>query len=711
MLFIQKMVNRGSVMENSKRKTSLITVLIATIALVFIVLTAGQSFLVTEYSNKSTGKSYAENCSQIAQAYSMMLTNRLNMYLREIRYYVDSDIVQTLDQNQIIEWMCARNAKKSSNIDAMYFCTLDGTAYRDDGTVTNFSNEEFFKAIAIDGNYEYVSNPKMDEVIKKPVFYVAHVLIVNGKKLGMFAGVYPLSTIQKIVSDIQLGQTGNAWLLAGDGTVIIYPENGFAMKKNFLTGLSADHADLREIAQNMCKREIGSGWIKNFSAGHKEFVTYVPVHNTPWSIGFNISEDQIYEAGHAIRNIMITSLAAIIVILLAITGIVLFVLLNPLKKVEQSIDEIASGNANLTKRISVSANNEIGSIVLGFNKFTDKLQTIISELKNSQETLADAGEILAKTTEESADAIENIKDSIIETTSGIKEQSDGITETSAAVNEIASNIESLEKMISNQVAGVTQASSAVEQMIGNIDSVNSTVEKLVSSFTLLANSARDGYHKQNDVNDMILKIESDSMLLLEANDVIANIANQTNLLAMNAAIEAAHAGEAGKGFSVVADEIRKLSENSSSQSKSIGERLSTIRSSIENVVSASKQTSTAFTTVENGIKDTDQLVQTIQNAMAEQKVGSSQIIEALHDMNNSSSEVSSASKEMSEGNQLILAQVERLKSSSERMQNFINLMDENTKHIDKSSSELIDISTKVSETINQISLQIDQFEV
>lgn len=696
---------------STKKRSSLVAILISIIAIVFIIFTSGQMFLITNYANKSTAESYGENCEEIAQAYSLMLNNRLNMYLREIRYYVDSDVVQTLDVDKIIKWMCSKNSTKSANIDAMYFCTFDGTAYRDDGTVTNFRNEEFFKAIVDDGNYEYVSNPKMDEVIEKPIFYVAQLVVANGKKLGVFAGVYPLSTIQKMVSDIQLGETGNAWLLAGDGTVIMYPEYGYAMKKNFVTGLTRDHNDVKEIAANMIQRKVGNGWMRDLATNEKEYVTYAPVHNAPWSIAFNISETQIYATGHSIQNIMLTSFAIIVVILLFVTGFVLYRLLNPLKKVESTINGIASGNADLTKRIEVTTNNEIGAIVTGFNNFTEKLQSIVRELKNSQGVLSEAGTILSKATEESAEAIENIKDSIIETTSGIKDQSEGITETSTAVNEIASNISSLEKMIANQVAGVTEASSAVEQMIGNIDSVNNTVEKMVSSFNVLSESAKDGYQKQSDVNEMILKIEADSKLLLEANAVIANIAQQTNLLAMNAAIEAAHAGEAGKGFSVVADEIRKLSETSTTQSRSIGERLEHIKAAIEDVVKASKQSSAAFSTVENGIKSTDELVQLIQNAMNEQKVGSSQIIEALRDMNDSSSEVSSASKEMAQGNQLILEQVEKLKASAEKMQSFMNLMDENTKHIDTSSSELFDISSKVSETISQIGAQIDQFEV
>ena len=97
--------------------------------------------------------------------------------------------------------------------------------------------------------------------------------------------------------------------------------------------------------------------------------------------------------------------------------------------------------------------------------------------------------------------------------------------------------------------------------------------------------------------------------------------------------------------------------------------------------------------------------------MNEQKEGSSQIIQALRDMNDSTSQVNSASKEMSEGNSHILKQVEDLKLSADKMKVFIDSMDASAMLIDKSSSELVDISSKVRDAISLIGSQIDQFEV
>ena len=187
----------------------------------------------------------------------------------------------------------------------------------------------------------------------------------------------------------------------------------------------------------------------------------------------------------------------------------------------------------------------------------------------------------------------------------IQTQNNSVSETAGAVNEIASNIESLDRMIENQGQGIMDASSAVEQMVGNINSVTSSMDKMAVSFNELSAQATQGEQLQKKATNQIEHIKKQSDTLQEANVAIANISKQTNLLAMNAAIEASHAGEAVKGFAVVADEIRKLSETSAVQSKKIGEELKAIVESIEEMVSASIESSQAFNTVNNKISKTD----------------------------------------------------------------------------------------------------------
>ncbi|MCQ2594968.1 MAG: methyl-accepting chemotaxis protein [Treponemataceae bacterium] len=695
----------------NNKKSSLVKGLIITLGLLFVVLASCQGFIIIKLVKTSAAKSYEQNCQEITKAYSLMLNNRLNMYLREIRFYVDSDVIQAQDINQIIEWTKSRNQKKSSNIDAVYFCTTDGKAYRDDGTVTDFSNKDFFKEIIVNGNYEYISNPEIDEELQKSIIYVAQAVISNGKKLGVFAAVYPVSTIRKLISDIQLGETGTAWLLDGNGNVIYYPENEYSNKINFITDLPNGHEDLKAVAQKMCNRETGSGWISSLTSGEREYVTYTPVQNTPWSIGFNISSNQIYSIGNQIRTTMIIASVIMAIILLVVTGILLLISLNPLIKVESAIKDIATGNADLTKRIDMKSNNEIGGIIIGFNAFTEKLQSIISELKKSQDTLETVGHQLTQSTSDSANAISGIKENILETTAGIKDQTGSIEETSSSINQISSNIESMGKMISAQVTEIADTSTIVQKMVDNIDSINITFESMTGSFNNLSASAKDGYAKQEDVNGKIKQIEAESAMLQEANEVIANIASQTNLLAMNAAIEAAHAGEAGKGFSVVAGEIRKLSETSTSQSKTIGMSLEKIRGSIRSVVDVSQKSSDAYKDIVSNLKITDNFVKNIHDVLENQKEESNQVIASLKDMNESSGKVKAASAEMTDDSKHILSQVEILKSGTLKMQDCMEHMDDGAKMINESSNQLINISAKVEETITQIGTQIDKFKI
>ena len=443
---------------------------------------------------------------------------------------------------------------------------------------------------------------------------------------------------------------------------------------------------------------------------HSEYV-FAPISLVGWHIVMYetyTTADYLY---HGRIAIIAGVLALIIVIILAYQ---IITMLNQLSILNEAVNDLSSGNADLTKRVQLKGRSifkVFGRLVESENQFIEKLQAIIDNVKTAEQNLNSVGADMTTSTQNTASAITQILSNIDSVHSQINHQSENVQETAGAVNEIAANIDSLEKMIRQQSDGVTQASSAVEEMIGNIQSVNTTVEKMADSFNQLERQSQSGQEKQLAVNQMIHEIEDKSKMLQEANQAIASIASQTNLLAMNAAIEAAHAGESGKGFAVVADEIRKLSETSTAQSKRIGEQLKSIQSSILEVVSGSQEASNAFTVVSDEINNTNQLVTEIKVAMDEQNEGSKQVIDTLRAMNMSTQEVSNAAQEMIEGNKLIFRNIAGLQESSGEMKSSMDEMSIGAKRINSSGEELSEIANKVKDSIGEISEQMNQFTV
>ncbi len=454
---------------------------------------------------------------------------------------------------------------------------------------------------------------------------------------------------------------------------------------------------------------------ENTIQGKKYFSVYAPLKNDDDKITGMLFIAKSLEQINAVKYTTIKFVVPVAIVLALILMLISFRFIHWLmwriENVTKQLREMATGEADLTKRVTLRVLDEIGDLVINFNAFCDKLQQIIGETKKSKEELSISGQNMTASTQDTANAISHIITNIDSISHQINTQNQSVQQTAGAVDEISANIDSLNQMIENQSSGVTQASAAVEEMIGNITSVNNSVEKMASSFEELESNANMGFKMQNDVNERIQQIETQSEMLQDANTAISSIAEQTNLLAMNAAIEAAHAGEAGKGFAVVADEIRKLSETSSAQSKTIGEQLNKIKEQIGEVVAASNESSRSFGVVSQKIQETDQLVMQIKAAMEEQNQGSMQITSALKTMNDSTQEVRAASVEMSNGNKLILQEVQHLQSATLEMKDSMDEMSTGARKINETGSALADISGQVQGAIDKIGGQIDLFKV
>ena len=586
-----------------------------------------------------------------------------------------------------------------------------GNMWASNGSKANISDRQYYKDVISGGKDFAVDNPTMSRTTGKTVFHIAVPLKdLDGNIKGSFVAMIGIEKVQEVISNITVGENGYAFILDSDGVVVAAGLTSY-VGKNLITMPESAENGLRELAQTMIKNETGHREVIDPGTNEKAICFYSPFQVTDWAGGVMIPKKQFDAIVMQLRHISEIAFACSVVFFILAMFIGISYMIKPLKKVMAAIEEIASGDADLTKTIDVKANDEIGEIVTAFNKFTGNMRVMMADLKHEKENLEFADENLSATTEDTSAAITEILANIESVHKQIKTQSDSVTGTAGAVNEIASNIDSLEKMIETQSSGVTQASAAVEQMIGNISTVNHSMDKMADSFNQLSTSAKSGYNLQSNVNDQIERIKNQSETLLDANAAIANIAEQTNLLAMNAAIEAAHAGEAGKGFSVVADEIRKLSETSSQQSKTIGDQLKSISELIDSVVSASTESRQAFQNVTTRIEETDQIVRQIKAAMEEQNEGSIQINQALHSMNDSTIEVRNASREMSEGNKAILEEVRNLQDATSVMSGSMEEMGIGATKINESGVALTDICKKTHESIDRMNNHIDKFKV
>ncbi len=525
---------------------------------------------------------------------------------------------------------------------------------------------------------------------------------------GRFAGVisfdYYFNLIQAIIEGkIKEEQTG---FIVNDKAAFVYHKD-YSVEESINRIEGGKYSDF--------SRDITSG---NLSFTPREFLgdryyfTSSKVSGTDWHLVFGITKAEMEKSSRRIMNNLLIGFALLFLILLGLIFMLLNKSIKPLRNTAVSFKDISAGNADLTKRLdALQTKDEISDVVGGFNQFVEKLQNIVSGIKDSNGTLIQMDKKLQTCTGNTASSINTIIGTINDVGKQIMLQSQNVEETSGAVDMISQNVDVLDRTVRNQSESVSQASSAVEEMIGNITSVNTSVSRMYQSFEEFNQQAQTGVKVQGEVDLYVKQIIEQSKMLQEANTVIASIAAQTNLLAMNAAIESAHAGEAGKGFGVVADEIRKLSETSSSQSKTIGDQLTNISQTIQNIVDGASSSSKIFNSVSEKIQFTSELVRQIKAAMDEQEIGSKQILDSLRTMSEATSDVQTSSEAIIRQKTEISRKVSSLLDTTSRISSSVESMGSGAQEIEQTGKMLSDISQKMKDSIDVIGGQIDEFKV
>ncbi|HEJ6109338.1 TPA: methyl-accepting chemotaxis protein [Pseudomonas aeruginosa] len=448
-------------------------------------------------------------------------------------------------------------------------------------------------------------NPTFDETTgqKLLITTLTFPLVENGKLLAVLGMDISLANLQ------QLSLSADQNLYGGQGDISIISPAGL------LAGYSRDATRLGERLDKVYSDQ-GAALVRLQAGGKSQtvehdgqlriFNTFKPIPEAaPWGVLLEVPKKTLLapalelQADLDQRNASGALLESFLGGLAAIVGLLLIWLTargvtRPILGVALMLKNIASGEGDLTQRLAYSKQDELGELAGWFNRFLDKLQPIIADVKRSV--------LDARGTADQSSAI------AAQTSAGMQQQCREIDQVATASQEMSATAQDVARNAAQAAEAANGADHASREGLGVIDKTTSAIDLL----------ARDLSHAMAQVEGLAANSEQIGSVL----EVIRSIAEQTNLLALNAAIEAARAGEAGRGFAVVADEVRNLAKRTQD---SVGE----IQGVIERLQSGTRE---VVDTMHNNHRQAQGSVDQVELAVvALQRIG--QAVSVITDMN------------------------------------------------------------------------------
>jgi Methyl-accepting chemotaxis protein len=428
-------------------------------------------------------------------------------------------------------------------------------------------------------------------------------------------------------------------LVDGNGNIVASKDEALTLKP--ATTLTSDFSlsAIRQMAQDSSLHKITMG---DTSA----FVVFKQIPGYDWYFGLLYDESVAFHNMHQQQQRTILFGLIQLLVVVGAAFVIVRSMLQPLDTMAKAVAALSLGNGDLTHRLVVNRQDEIGIVTGHINTFLDKLhQMMIMIAHSSQELAQQAGQ--------SRNMAAQNNTSLQHQQQEISQIATAVNEMSATANEVASNAE--------------QTAQAVRESANNCEEGKQVIARNQQSITRLAGEVEQA-------SNIIQELEQNAQQINTILATIQGIAEQTNLLALNAAIEAARAGEQGRGFAVVADEVRVLSQRTQ---KSTGE----IRSMIETL---QRNTHQAVATMDQS----QSLAQSSVDEAHSATIALEQITYAISQISDMAMQISSAAEEQRAVTEEVGRNIQATKDVSDELSNTAHRSNELAANLHEISNDL-----------------------
>lgn len=579
----------------------------------------------------------------------------MNGLITEMKASAEDNELKTNNEELIIKFLRDKYKSKKDRYDSLFFTTLDGVGFLENGNVVRIFDKEYYKILINSKNDYVISNPLISSQGKSMFIIGVKVKDENGVPIGILGSSISLETISALANEISVGKNGYGWILDETGLVLAHPQEEQRMTANILGEYENKIAE--KDAQNIISSDSAKALAIDKNGEKLSIITKKIKSTNNWTLGITVPiKDKYEEANRMIKKVIIYMLLGIVIIIV-VSMVIAKSISSPIVNMKDKFDILSEGD--LTVKLDSNSKDEVGNLSKNFNFFVKKLQVtiydiigLISELiKANQKINYSMDNIINGYNSKFYDELnEKVESGIIELNEAIVFVLDNVKDQSASVEESLAALEQISKTSQNINENIRLTKESFGNSIDIASNSSGHMKKMTENMKKIEVSSE---YNNKEIEKLIGLSNSIGTIVVAIN----SIAEQTNLLALNAAIEAARAGEAGRGFSVVADEIRKLAEQTNKETSKIKDIITNIQQEVtvvkEGAFEISKNVSDGIVFSQIAYNNMEKIIETINGnekdiykisvSIDEQEKATKEITAAVQSIAQNSSEIETLS--------------------------------------------------------------------